>query len=291
MSTEKVRTAEGGGKGEQAGRTQRPKAISKEGKIGSVSCYVLDDGRCVLSKNSARTELSAGSGSHDFDRQMERLSKKVGGLSLAPVFEFTPPGGGVAEAIDDESFANIVQAYVDGLVLGKLHAQQIPVAQRAYELQKSWAKVGLRAHILTVTGMKPATVFERVRSYAERIFRREPREWERRFSHEFVESVCEVYGWHMVGRRIPNQMASVFDKLYRLILGDAGKAALKARNPHPQKGSNHHQHLADELDRELPTLTRAIVYIAHRSGRNVDYFWRQIEELLGIKPIQMDIPL
>jgi len=34
----------------------RPKAVSKEGKIGKVSCYVLDDGRCVLSERGAVLE-------------------------------------------------------------------------------------------------------------------------------------------------------------------------------------------------------------------------------------------
>jgi hypothetical protein len=267
-----------------------PKALSKEGKIGSVSCYVLDDGRCALSKNGADVHLSGSAGSHNWDRQIERLTKKVGQIAITPVFEFTLPNGGVAEAIDDESFANIVQAYVDGLVLGKLHPQQIPVAQRAYELQKSWAKIGLRAHILSVTGMAPKTIVQRMRSYAEAIFRREPREWERRFSHEFVESVCDVYGWKMKGKRIPHQMSSVFDKLYRLILGNDWKRALKALNPNPRFGSNHHQKLADEIDRELPTIARAIVYIAHRSGRNIDYFWTQVEELLGLRPTQIDMP-
>jgi hypothetical protein len=265
----------------------RPKAVSREGKIGDVSCYVLDDGRAVLTKTSTQEALSAGAGSRNFDRLLARLQQKTGQITVAPVFEFDLPGGGLAEAIDDESFANIVQAYVDGLVLGKLHPQQIPVAQRAYELQKVWARVGLRAHIMAATGMEPENAIARIRSYAERLFRREPREWERRFSHEFCEAVCGVYGWKMQGRRIPQQMAAVFDKLYRLILGKDGKAALKARNPSPHHHSNHHQHLADELDRELPTLTRAIVYIAHRSGRNVELFWSQVAELLGVQPVQM----
>jgi hypothetical protein len=266
----------------------RPKAVSREGKIGDVSCYVLDDGRAVLTKRSTIRALQGGEhGTTNLDQYVERLQRKTGPIAVSTAFEFELPGGGIAEAIDDESFANIVQAYVDGLVLGKLHPQQVPIAQRAYELQKTWAKIGLRAHIMTATGVEPEGAIARLRSYAERLFRREPRDWERRFSHEFCEAVCGVYGWKMNGRRIPQQMSAVFDKLYRLILGNDGKAALKARNPNPHHGSNHHQHLADELDRELPTLTRAIVYIAHRSGHNIEMFWSQVEELLGVHPVQM----
>jgi hypothetical protein len=268
-----------------------PKAVSREGKIGAGSCYVLDDGRCVLSKNTVFQALAGSTGFGNLDKYLDRLASRVGHLSARPVFEFTLPGGGTAEAVDDESFAAIVEAYVDGLISGKLHTQQIPIAQRAHELQKTWARVGLRAHILAATGTAPEAAVRRVQSYAERLLARDPREWDRRFSSEFVEAVCSVYGWSMQGRRTPHQMAAVFDKLYRLMLGPEAKAALKARNPEPRFGSNHHQHLAEELDRELPTLTRAIIYIAHRSGRDVPYFWRQVAELLGLNAVQVDLPL
>jgi hypothetical protein len=271
---------------------QRPKAVSKEGKIGSVSCYVLDDERCVLSERGVVAELSGGADTGNLGRYLARISSKSNNLAVGPSFEFTLPGGGVAKAITDEDFMKIVSAYVDGLVLGRLAPKQVPIAQRVYELQKTWAAIGLRAHILAITGQEPTTVVAKVRSFAERLFRREPRDWDKRFDNEFVQAVCGVYRWEMDGKRIPHQMAAVFDKLYRLILGPDGKAALKARNPDPAYGPlRHHQLLSDELDHELKTITRAIVYIAHRSGHNIEYFWQQVNELLGLSPVQIDLPL
>jgi hypothetical protein len=268
-----------------------PKAVSREGKIGAVSCYVLDDGRCVLSKNTVQQVLGGSAGSKDFGRLLQRLSKRIDGFTAPPVFEFVMPGGGIGEAVDDESFARIAEAYVGGLVSGRLHTQQIPIAQRAHELQKTWAKVGLRAHILAATGTAPEPAIRGVQTYAEGLLARHSPDWSPSHRSEFLDAVSGVYGRSMQGRRVSPEMAAVFDKLYRLMLGPEAKAALKARNPEPRFGSNHHQHLAEELDRELPTLTRAIIYIAHRSGRDVPYFWRQVAELLGLNAVQEDSPL
>lgn len=275
---------------------KRPKAVSKEGKIGAVSCYVLDDGRCVLSLRGVVAALEGkgasdhGAGHAKLARYTDRLSSRVGQIAMGPVFEFDPPTGPPAQAVDDESFANLIDAYIDGLIMGKLHAQQIPIAMRARELQKAWAKIGLRAHIFAVTGHDTKKSFDEVRTYAERLFLATPREWSPTFPREFVEDVCGVYGWIFVGNRQPRQFASIYDKLYRMVLGDDGKAALKSRNPSPRHRSNHHQHLADEIARELTPLARAIAYIARRSGRSRDVFWREVARLLGDDDGQGSLP-
>lgn len=267
-----------------------PKA-THHGKIGAIDCYVLEDGRCVLSKSSSVRELTGGTRDSNLSRYIERLEAKVGKIQVNPVFQFRTPDGQLAEAVDDESLSNVIAAYVDGLVHGKLHPQQIPVALRAYDLQKTYAKIGLRAHILTIAGVEPRTAVQRVRFYAERLLRREPREWTRVYSKAFVRSICELYGWSQEGDRVPPQMAAIFTKLYRLMLGRDGQAALKARCPNPTHGNNQHQILCDELASELPGLTNAIAYIANKNGRNVDRFWREIEELLGLAPMQTELPI
>jgi hypothetical protein len=265
-----------------------PKA-THHGKIGAIDCYVLEDARCVLSKNTAFQHISSTSGSGNFDQYLVNLSKKVGEIAVREVFEFITPDGKRAHAIDDESFANIIAAYVDGLVHGKLHPQQIPVALRAYDLQKTYAKIGLRAHILTIAGVEPRTVVRKVQFFAERLLRREPREWTRVYSRAFVRSICELYGWKQAGDRVPPQMATIFTKLYRMMLGRDGQVALKKRCPDPVHGNNQHQILCDELAAELPSLTSAITYIARKNGRNKDRFWREVEELLGLAPMQTEL--
>jgi hypothetical protein len=85
-------------------------------------------------------------------------------------------------------------------------------------------------------------------------------------------------------------MAAVFDALYGIMLGPDAKAALTAHNHEQRFGIGHRQHLAEELDRKLPTLTRGVIYVARRSGRDVPYFWRQVAELLGLDAEQLKLP-
>jgi hypothetical protein len=267
-----------------------PKATHK-GKIGNLDVYVLEDGRCVLSKGSAAMQLLSSAKTSDFDRFCERLSSKVKDIALPPTFEFLTTEHRVALAIDDESFANVVEVLVDGLVMNTIDPRQVETAQRAYALQKSYARIGLHAHILAAAGVEPRTMAQVIGCFADRVLRRDKRDWEKRFNSEFVSAICQVYGWRQDGHRIPRQMAAVFDKLYRLILGASARAELKERCPNPTRGDNQHQWICDELDREFPAMTGAITYIARRSGRSVKYFWLQVEEYLGVTQTQTELQL
>jgi hypothetical protein len=263
-----------------------PKA-THEGKIGSVDCYVLDDGRFVLSRTMLQSALSGGSpGAKDFDRQIQRLSSKISTFQAPPTIEFVTLSGQTAKGIDDEALAEICQAYTDSLVNGTIHTKTLPVAQRAYELQKSWAKIGLRTAILIATGIKPKTVVEEARSFIERVLRSAPRDYSVVYDVEFTDAIRRLYGHpRRVGdsKRQPRFMASVYGKFYRKFLGTDIAKIIKERNPYPSSNTSlHHQWLVDEVLRELQSIRSAIIYIAGRSGRSVTYFWEQIDELLGI---------
>jgi hypothetical protein len=271
-------------------RKNLPRATHK-GKIGDVEVYVLEDGRCVLSKRSAAAALLSGARASDFDRFLERLSNRNKALRAAPHFEFLTTDNRIALAVDDETFASVIEACVEGMIKNTLDPKQYHIAERAYDLQKSYSRIGLRAHILAVSGVEPRTVVQVIGCFAERVLRRDKRDWERRFSSEFIAAVCQVYGWQQTGNRVPQQMAAVFDKLYRLILGKEARQRLRERCPNPRHGNNQHQWLCDELDHEFPAITSGITYIARRSGRSVKYFWRQVEEFLGVVPVQTEMPL
>jgi Rha family phage regulatory protein len=158
---------------------------------------------------------------------------------------------------------------------------------------REWKKVYIQAFNAMERELKDMKVFRRVRhdvsEYVKRLFLPAPREWETRFTPPFIAAICELYGWNYDGKRIPRQMQSIFDKLYRKLLGDDGKAALKARNPNPRFGSAHHQHLSDDIDASLPSLQNQLIYIANKAGRNKDYFWRMVDEILGIEPTQVEL--
>jgi hypothetical protein len=231
---------------------------------------------------------SGGAGSGNLVRYIANLYKQIGCLRPVQVsaVEFVTTSGSVATLIDDESISIICEAYVEGLVSGSLHPQTVPVAQRAYELQKSWARLGLRAHILSASGVAPKTAMGQIRSLADKIFLREPREFEVLYNTELVDAIRRVYRMPRLkneSKRIPQWMAAIFSKLYKKFLGIEGYVLLKRRNPNPSSATVlHHQWLIDAILAEIKDHRAAIIYIANRSGGSKKYFWDQIDELLGI---------
>src|ERR1019366_7927181 len=77
----------------------------RSGARGSLSFYVLDDDRCVLSKRSIVRALSGGPGSGNLERYVGNLASRVGDTALRQVFEFELPAGGgaVREAVPRRS--------------------------------------------------------------------------------------------------------------------------------------------------------------------------------------------
>jgi len=261
------------------------------GKIGDITVYVLDDGRCVLSKRQAAKQLIGDSQAGNFDRFCRSLSKKNKWLATDSQIEFLDLQGRPSLGTADEHFADVVDAAVEGMVMQTLEPRQYRIAQQAFIIQKSYSKIGLRAHILSVTGAASKTIGHRIACFADNLFRKEPRKWDKRFGEEFISAVCCVYGWEQDGNRIPQQMAAIFVKLYKLIVGEDGYAELKKLCPHPKFGNNQHQWMCDRIDQEMPLIVSGVTHMAKKNSfgskkERISRFWVDVEEYLGLRPIQ-----
>jgi Rha family phage regulatory protein len=126
-----------------------------------------------------------------------------------------------------------------------------------------------------------------VSPWAVRCLRAEPCDWSLMFDTTIVEAVSRVFEWKMDGRRVPRQMASIFQKLYRIILGAEVYRELKKRNPNPRHGSNHHQHLDDTIRDELKRASGFIVYAAHKAGKNPAIFWSEVQQFYGHRQVEL----
>src|SRR5690606_3897925 len=111
-----------------------------------------------------------------------------------------------------------------------------------------------------------ATGYQEQRSSTELAFihraflRDDKSDWERMWGFGVTEALCLLHRVrHIEGNRMPRMLASTFDKIYRLILGDDIVDEMKRRNPSPQYGSNHHQWLTPEarqvVSDEMPIIT------------------------------------
>lgn len=264
----------------------RPKATHTGQLFDGLDCYVLDDERRVVSHSGMARALSGVTGSINLARYLERIPGGSAVLAACPVFDFTMPGGGVARGIDATSVPDILQLYVDALGAGTLHAQQIPIAARAAKMVGALAKVGIIALVDEATGFQTQREAAALSFAFRAILLESTCSWDLMWPAEFVEAICRLHGETFAGGAQPRFLASTYDKLYHLILGDEVCAELKKRNPEPRFGTNHHQWLTPEarevVRKQIPLLT----FTAEQVGSKEE-FWARLEHKYAKRPLQL----
>lgn len=124
---------------QSAGPAATPRAVASGLLWGRVDCYVLSDGRRLISQ---RGELRAlrGTESHgpekgDLGRYLARLPSRYEHLTTDPSVDFTlPQGGATALGRTPDHFVSVLRAYVESYKEEELHARQVPMAKRAMDL-------------------------------------------------------------------------------------------------------------------------------------------------------------
>ena len=222
--------------------TRRPKALASgtlfEGS--PVECYVLDDGRAVLSQRGTLAALrgkSSGTGSADLGRYLARIATDSGPIEVVPV-SFDGPTG-PANGITTDAFVSILRAYVDALAAGRLHSQQTATAIRCASLLGAFATMGVEALIHERTGyqdVRPKNALERRLAL---LLRTTPSEWELRFRPSLVRALAPLWGITYTGGRYPKQLRGIFGEIYNAILGDEEAAEMRRRNTDPAANRHH----------------------------------------------------
>lgn len=255
---------------------------------GLLDCYVLEDERRVVSQRGVVCALTNDSaGSTPLGRYLRRLPNRFQHLTTQPVLSFARPGGGVAKGRSVEWLSDLLDAYVDAFMGGELHTQQADLARRAHEIQRAASKVGWIALVDEATGfqaVREATAL----SFAFRAILLESQcQWDLMWPEDFAASMCRLHRVAFDGRQ-PKFLASTYEKLYRLILGDEVYEELKRRNPEPSYGTNHHQWLTPEarevVRQQVPFLTAFAEQCATK-----DEFWARMEYRYQDRPLQLSL--
>ncbi len=278
--------------------TQRPKAITREGSIlGHVTCYVLEDGRRVITKRSAVAALSSSDrkGS-DLTTYIERLPNGSELLATSANFvEFNLPGGRVGHGVDAKTFAKMLQLYAAALQAGQLRADQMPVALRAVQLLAGVAEVGIVALVDEATGYRAQLVAQNKAFVYRALLQESMSEWSLMWPAEFVDAICRLHGKRYTGGAQPAWLASTYEKIYRIILGDDAVDEMQRRNPEPKHGTNHHQWLTPEaravVAGQVGVVTMAAVMAAQYGGLGAkERFWASLEHRYRERWLQNHFP-
>lgn len=232
----------------------------KFGEI-EVPCYVLEDGRRVLSTRGMMAALDRPWRGRKYAGTELPVFLEAQNLNpyvinhLGPVLEclnFTTANGIQAEGYVAELLPIVCDIYLQARQDGALKGAQKELAEQCEMLVRSLAKVGIVALVDEVTGFEKVRDRDALQALLDKYLLQEHAAWAKRFPDEFYREMFRLKGWQypmpkgarpsVVGKYTLN---IVYERLAPGLVDE-----LNAKNPKLENGSRrvkHHQWLTDEV--------------------------------------------
>lgn len=262
-----------------------------------ISCFVLSDGRRVLTQGGMFRALgmSSGSGHRDGDR----LASFVSGRSISPFISEklrlaitspikfrVPAGGAYANGYEAEILAEICEAVLRARESGSLQKQQEHIALRCEMLVRAFARVGIIALVDEATGYQEIRDRYALQKYLEMFVRKELAAWAKRFPDEFYEQIFRLRGWqHGVVKNGPRCVAKYTNDLVYKRLAPNILEELERKNPIEggRRKVKHHQWLSDDIGHPALAQHLHAVIMFMRASTNWQGFLRLMDTAMPKK--------
>ena len=236
-------------------------------------CYVLEDGRRVLSLGGmlSALDMSLGSASR---RQGDRLVNFATGRAVKPFVSSdlinrmnepvrfrAPTGGTVASGYEATILPDLCDAVLEARKAGALRKDQQHIAQACEILVRALARVGIIALVDEATGYQEVRDRKALEEILNKYISHELQKWTRTFPDEYFHQIFRLKGWNkpksksarpgiignytndiVYGRLAPG----VLDELQRLNPSD-GKGNRKHKNFQFLTPDHGHPKLKDHL--------------------------------------------
>lgn len=276
-----------------------------------VECFVFEDGRRALGTANVESLVGANGGRHFQERFAKLLEETpaakpvVSGMRNAvkslnskgkepaaklKTIEFTHPVNGQrAFAYDTDGVLFILQTYATAFRSGKLRKNQEHLGAAATDVLLACAGTGLVALVDEATGYQTTRAPDYLQQRMALYLLDNPSKWRRFFAEDLSATICRLYGKPIVAANGARWLAGVWSQLYKMVLGEDVYAELKRRNPEPQHGSNHTQHLTDPAKGVL-TKDLEIVHAIAKTSQSRDEFWNRLAVQYRGAPLQLRWP-
>ena len=217
---------------------------------GEVACYVLNDGRRVISRTGATNVLAGKKGGGQLEKYVAAgelpnyipadLSERMIDFSIPEVVNKTVRG------LDAETFLEVCRGYVSALTDGKLKTKaQEEMAFKASLFLAGCANVGLIALIDEATGYQYDRVEDALRVKLKAYLADEMRKWEPTFPNELWVEFGRLTNWKGSVTQRPKYWGKLVTELvYEYLDLDVAKW-LRDHAPKPRKGENWHQRMTE----------------------------------------------
>ncbi len=216
-----------------------------------INCYVLSDGRRVISRTSATSALSGVAGGGDLASyvNIEPLASHLPFDLDDELIQFTLPGvtHKNVNGITAETFLSICKAYVAARDAGSLKTErQEEIAKQAGVFLAACATIGLIALIDEVTGYQyerdDTALQVKLRAYLEE----EMRPWEKTFPDELWRQFGRLTNWKGALHNRPKYWGKLVNELVYDCLDADVAQWLRDNAPAPRHGQNYHQWLSSQ---------------------------------------------
>lgn len=216
-----------------------------------VSCYVLDDGRRIISRTAATHVLTDGKGGGNLESYLsvEGVKEHIPADLPGKLVEFAIPEvtNKKVQGMSAETFIEICKAYVSGMSAGTLKTErQQQIAIKSAMFLSACAGVGLIALIDEATGYQYERAQDALQVKMKLFLEDEMRKWEKTFPDKLWEEFGRLTNWKGPLRSRPKYWGKLVMELVYGYLDPDVSAWLKKNAPKPTGGQNYHQWLSSQ---------------------------------------------
>lgn len=281
---------------ESSDRKEKPLPIARWPGVLTIGtteipCYVLDDGRRVITRTAATSVLTGGTGGGNLEQYLvvESLRGFVPPGFKDQMVEFFIPGTSApnttTRGIPAETFIEICQAYVSAFESNALSTdRQEEIAMKAAMFLAACAKVGFIAMIDEATGYQYERASDALQIKLKLYLAEEMRKWEKTFPDQLWEQFGRLTKWTGSIQSRPKYWGNlVMELIYEYLDADVAQW-LRENAPKPMKGQNYHLWMTEQYGlKKLIEHIWKVIGIAS-TCEDMKELRRKMEELYGKKP-------
>jgi hypothetical protein len=282
-----------------------PKSVASDRPIKisdvEVPCYVLDDGRRVITANGMLDTLQMARGGA-MVKGMNRFEFFVTRRRIKPYVSNDlhervknpikfKVGKAIAYGFESDTLIEIAEAVIRADNAGTLQTQQAAIAHQCRVITSSLTRIGLIALIDEATGYQTKRDNDELQQILTAYLLPEHRPWMQTIPQEFTNEIYRVYGWKRTAdNRGPRYAGKLIRQLIYERLPKPVLPALDEMNPTNakyQRKRRHHQFLTEQqgLD-HFRTLTITVMTLL-RISKNKNDFKRHVRDYFGSQ-LEMD---
>jgi hypothetical protein len=215
-------------------------------------CYVLSDGRRVITRTGGLNFLTGGRGGGNLESYLRiqvlqpflppDLEEQFIDITIPQVVNKS------VQAMSASAFIDICRAYARARDTGALNSEsQVAIAIRASALLAAYAKTGIEAAIDEATGYQFERAPDALRTKLKLFLEEEMRPWEKTFPDELWIQFGRLTNWRGPIHSRPKYWGKLVNELVYGYLDADVLAWLKANVPAPRAGQNYHQWLSGQF--------------------------------------------